>query len=213
MAVGAFVFTKAWNSYYEYYGEKTGGSRSDLNTVYETEAKGTVDLVLSNISDWGKIRGYQYVFEDFIENKPIQLIWGYGIQGYEFNTKMEYIESKDTEIMQLNSLTKSRSGLIKQFATSGILGFILFMTAVFIWYKQNDRKTTNKIDLIKTSLLKIYLPFSVLAAFLYPIEIGSIPLVSFAAIVSIYVKLSDYSRKRSNAKIALNDAKNQSLYF
>lgn len=191
MAVGAFGFLKAWNSYYEYYGEKTGGTRSDINAVYETEAKGTMNLILSNISDWGKIRGYQYVFEDFIENKPIQLIWGYGIQGYEYNTKMEYIESMDTEIMQLNNLTRSRSGLIKQFATSGLIGFILFIAAFYLWYKRNNQRIINDFDLISKSLLKIFLPFSLLAAFLYPIDITSIPLIAFAAIISIYLRLSD----------------------
>lgn len=213
MAVGAFVFTKAWNSYYEYYGEKTGGSRSDLNTVYETEAKGSVNLILSNISDWGKIRGYHYVFEDFIENEPIQLIWGYGIQGYEFNTKMGYIESKDTEIMRLNSLTKSRSGLIKQFATSGLVGFTFFIISIFLWYKQNNKKLINNYDLIKSSLLNIFLPFTLLAAFLYSIDTSSISLITFAAIISIYTKLSEYSRKRSNATIATNVViTNHSLY-
>lgn len=192
IAFGAFGFYKAWDAYYVHYGEKTGGSRTDFSAVYNYEAKESRDLILANIQDWGKLRGFQYIFEDFKANDPRQLIWGYGIQGYTFNNKMGYIESKDTQIMQLNNLTKSRSGLISTFATTGLIGFLLFTFTFSLWYNINNQKEKNNYDLVKNGLLKIYLPFSILAAFLYSIDITCIPLISFAAIISIYTKMSDH---------------------
>jgi hypothetical protein len=194
IAVGALGFVKAWNAYYVYYGEQTGGSRTDLNAVYENEAKGSADLILAGLGEWGKIKGFQYVTDDFIDNDPKQLIWGYGIQGFSYNGKAGFIQSKDTPAMQLNSLTKSSSGLITQFAESGLLGFILYFMTVLQWFNYNDKNVINNFDLIKISLLKIYLPFTLLAAFLYAIEITSIPVIAFAAIISIYARLSDYDR-------------------
>jgi hypothetical protein len=194
IAVGAFGFVKAWNAYYVYYGEQTGGSRTELSAVYENEGIESVNLVLDDIGEWGKIRGFLYVLEDFIDNDPKQLIWGYGIQGYNYNDKMGLIESKDTALMQLNNLTNSRSGLIGLFAKSGLVGFILFFMAIYQWFNYHKRKAINNFDLIKISLLKIYLPFTFLAAFLYAIDINSIPVIVFAAIISIYSRLSDYDR-------------------
>lgn len=197
LIVGALGFLKAWNSYYEYYGKMSGGPRTDINSVYEDEGKESLKLVLENIGDWGKIKGYQYIFHDFIKDDPIQLIWGYGVQGYDINGKMSYIEDQDVPIMQLNNLTKSRSGLITLFATSGLLGFVLFMSSVFLWFKQNSQKTKKIQNTVATSLLRIYLPFSLLAAFLYAMDITSIPLITFAAIISIYIRISD-SHKEYN---------------
>ncbi|WKK66463.1 hypothetical protein [Lutimonas zeaxanthinifaciens] len=193
IGLGGMGFFKAWNTYYEYFGAKTGGSRTNLSAVYENEARESQDLIITNISDWGKIRGFTYVTEDFIATDPKQLIWGYGIQGYKFNGKMGYIENKDTPLMQLNNLTKSRSGLIKQFAISGFLGFILLITSIIQWYRLNNKKNRNKFDLLKSSMLNIYVSFSLLAAFLYQIDITTIPIISFFAIIAIYTKLSDAS--------------------
>jgi hypothetical protein len=190
LSIGVFGFYKAWNTYYNYYGEKTGGSRTDVNSVYKNEAEESIILILANIGDWGKIKGYQNILEDFFQNDPIQLVWGYGLKGYEYSTKMGYIESLDTPLMKLNNLTRSRSGLIRQFATSGLLGFILFTTAIFLWQKICKPKIFNQYDLISISLLKIFLPFTFFSAFLYSIEFTSIPVIIFAATVSIYMKLS-----------------------
>ena len=192
MSIGAFGFFKAWNSYYEYYGKKTGGSRTDISSVYDNEAKESLSIVFANIGDWGKIKGFDNIFHDFIKNDPLQLIWGYGLQGYNFDGKMTYIEEKDTPLMQLDNLTRSRSGLISLFATSGLLGFILFLSAFYNWYRKNKTKVLTKHELISSNCLKIYFPFSLLAAFLYPIEFNSIPLITFSAIISIYIKQSEY---------------------
>jgi len=191
LSVGAYGFYLAWNTYYEYYGEKTGGTRTSVKAVFNNEAEGSFSIVWDHIGEWGKITAFKHIIADYIDHEPIQLIWGYGIQGYDFNGKMSYIESQDSPIMQLNNFTRSRSGLIRLFATSGFLGFVVFIIAVYLWFNQINRKTTNHFDLILTSILKIYLPFSLLAAFLYPVQITSIPLVIFAAIISIYTKLSD----------------------
>lgn len=193
--VGSLSFYIAWDTYYEYYGEKTGGSRVSLKSVYKNEAQFSSDLILENLTDWGKIRGFQYVFKDFIDSDISLLFWGYGVNGYNFNGKMGYIEQKGPPIMQLNNFTNSRSGLIKQFAVSGLLGILLFLISIFLWARFNNQKVRNKYDLIKNSLLKIYLPFTFIAAFLYSIELSSIPVIAFSAIISIYLKMSEFDRQ------------------
>lgn len=191
LLIAAFGFIKAWNSYYVYYGKETGSNRTDVGAVYNNEAKTSINIVWENIGNWGKMRGFQYIFNDFVENEPIQLIWGYGIQGYTINGKMGYIERQDHPVMQLNNLTRSRSGLITLFATNGLLGFGLFIISVSLWYKVINRWGTNQFEHILSGMLKIYLPFSILAAFLYPLAITSIPLIIFAALISIYMRISD----------------------
>ena len=192
--IGGIGFFYAWNTYYEYYSSQTeDSSRANLDDVYDSEVQTTIDVVSANISDWGKIKGFQYIFNDFIKNNPIQLIWGYGIQGFDYNGKMGFILSKDTPLMQTNSFTNSYSGLIRQFAFNGVVGFILYLAAIISWFKKCSDKISNNYNLIKNNLLNIYLPFSFLAAFLYALDFTSIPLVAFAAIISILIKISQYN--------------------
>lgn len=192
ITLGSFGFLSAWNAYYQYYSENSDTTRTDINAVYKNEGKESLNLICSNINDWGKIKGYQYIYEDFIDNDIKQLIWGYGMQGYDFNGKMGYIQTKDIPLMQLNNFTNSISGLTSQFAKSGLIGFILFVISVYFWFRHNCNKIENKFGILKNSLLKIYLPFTLLASFLYSIELSSIPVIVFASIISICVKLSNH---------------------
>lgn len=201
LLIGVLGFMKIWNQYYEYYGKETGGSRTSINAVYTNEVAGSIDIVFTNLWNWGKIKGFQNVFNDFIDNNPIQLIWGYGVQGYDINGKMGYIESLDVPIMQADNLTNSRSGLITLFATSGLVGFLVFFMSLIAWFKHLSRNLANQYGLIMSSTLKIFLPFSFFAAFLYPIQITSIPLITFAAIISIYYRLSNFVSNSNNASL------------
>jgi hypothetical protein len=196
MTVGvmAFLLFMGWQYYYEYQ-NKAGGAlnRSNFSEVYESEIKKSQELIVENIGDWGKIKGFSYVFNDFIESDPFEVFWGYSLLGYSFNNKMGYIESKDTPIMQLNNFTKSRSTFISQFAQSGVLGFTLFMLALYLWFKFNvNIQVMNPVDLVRISLVKIFLPFTMVAAFLYNITLSSITMVSFAAIISLLKQYSDF---------------------
>lgn len=195
ISTGIFGFSKAWSMYYKF--TEQSEDRVDLNDVYENEVTDTRNIILNNISNWGKIKGFQYVFEDFIENDPTQLIWGYGIQGYSADGKMSYIESKDNSFMASNNLTNSRSGLIKQFAISGLLGFILLVIAVIQWYNYSKQRAKGKSGLIKSSLLRIYLPFTILASFLYSVDITSIPVIVFATIISIYENMAQLNTNKT----------------
>ncbi|MDF2189180.1 hypothetical protein [Paraflavitalea sp. CAU 1676] len=192
--VMAFCLFIGWQYYYEYQNREGGAlNRSNFNEVYESEIKKSQELVLENIGDWGKIKGFSYVFTDFIESDPFEVFWGYSLQGYNFNGKMSYIESKDTPLMQLNNFTKSRSTFIVQFAQSGLLGFFVFLLALFLWYKFNVRsEPVNSIDMMRIALVKIFLPFTMVAAFVYNITLTSVTLICFSALVSLLKHYSDY---------------------
>ena len=76
---------------------------------------------------------------------------------------MGYIERKDTQLMQLNNATRSRSGLITHFAQSGILGFILLFSSIILWYKYNlKNNTSTDVALVLKVLLKIFLIYVIL---------------------------------------------------
>ncbi len=181
--IGFTIYT-GLNTYYEYYSQKARISkRANLSAVFQGEVTTSFDNVLNNISDWGKIRGFQYIFEDFLKT-PSQYIWGYGLQGYEFNGKMGYIENKDTPLMKFNNITRSRSGLITHFATTGIIGFSLLILSFVYWFKWNYR-ANNKFYILDNTFLKAGLLFSVFASFLYPITVTTIPVIIFSAIISI----------------------------
>jgi hypothetical protein len=187
---------KGWDYYYSYWSEvenvRVGKSKQDLQSVYEGTVMPSQMVVLQNLPQWGKIQGYRYVFEDYLASDVTGIIWGYGIQGYAYNGKGGYIQNKDIPIMRLSNFTNSTSALISQFAQSGLVGFIFFIISIFFWYKYNARsKGNNKIDLIWNGLLKIFLLFSLLAAFLYPITIISITLVSFSGLVAILKRLAE----------------------
>lgn len=192
-ATMAFCLFLGWNFYYEYQNREGGAlNRSNFNEVYEAEIKKSQELIMENIGDWGKIKGFSYVFRDFVESDPLGVFWGYSLQGYNYNGKMSYIESMDTPIMQLNNFTRSRSTFIVQFAQSGLIGFFLFLLGLFLWYKFNSRtQPVNDIDLVRIGMVKIFLPFTMVAAFLYNITLTSVTLVSFSAIISLLKHYSD----------------------
>ncbi len=193
MAIGAFGFYVALDYYYHYFAEKRkSNTRAGISAVYNNMVKESNQTIINNLGDWGKIRGYQYICEDFIKNDLRQLIWGYGLKGYTYNGKRYYIESLDTQAMKLNNFTRSRSGLITTFAKTGVIGFFLYCLAFIQWYKYNTTAIQIQVrqEIISMSLLKIFLGFSVLASFLYGITFDSIPLVIFASIVSIFSSLS-----------------------
>lgn len=199
-SIFSFGFFKAWNAYYEYTGKTTESQRTDVKTVYQNEALESLNTIWDNIQDWGKIKGFEYIFDDFVQNNPFQLIWGYGLQGFDFNGKGAYIQSKDTPLMQLNNLTNSTSGLITQFAVSGFIGFIFFIAAIFFWFFKNLTASKNKFGVIKNEMLIIYFPFSIFAMFIYGNNLNSIPIIICVVIISIYDKLS----KSMNSNLILN---------
>ena len=199
--MGLVLFT-AWDFYYSYQ-NKAGGteSRGSFNDVYESEIKASRQLIIDNIDDWGKIKGFSYVMDDFKTSGPFDMFWGYGLMGYSFNGKMSLIESKDTPLMQLNNFTRSRSTLIIQFATCGFLGFALFIMAMYQWYRYNIAgKDRNRIDIVQKSLVKIFLPFTLLATFIYDMPITTITVVTFAAITAVLKNYSE-SIKQHNINI------------
>lgn len=190
------IFISLWNSYYQYTSTKSQESRNGILMVYKNEGKESIENVSNFFSSWGKISGFKYVIEDFIKSDKMCLIFGYGIQGYD--NKIYKILEKDTEIMQLNNLTNSNSGLISLLATNGILGFIFITLGFTAWYKYNITIITSGIELIKNSLLSYYALFVFLIAFLYPLDLSSIPIISFSCLISIMVRLSKINRIKSN---------------
>jgi hypothetical protein len=173
-----------------------------LNNYYNNNLSGTEDakeivtkssnIVINKWTEWGKIRGFQYVYDDFIEEGNLEVIWGYGLESYKYNGKMGYIERKDTQLMQLNNATRSRSGLITHFAQSGILGFILLFSSIILWYKYNlKNNTSTDVALVLKVLLKIFLFFSFFVSFLYALDFSTMVILCFFAIVAI---LKNYSR-------------------
>jgi hypothetical protein len=98
--------------------------------------------------------------------------------------------------MQLNNFTRSRSTFIIQFAQSGVAGFLIFLVSLWLWYNFNTKAASvNQVDLIRISMVKIFLPFTLVAAFLYNMSLTSVTLVSFAAIVSLLKQCSDNIEK------------------
>jgi hypothetical protein len=185
---------KGWDYYYQYQSTANRGvkTRQDLQSVYNGMVVESQMAVLQNLYQWGKIQGYRYVFEDYMASDVSGIIWGYGIQGYSYNAKGAYIQKKDPPLMRLNNFTNSTSALISQFAQSGLVGFIFFIISIFYWYKYNARRKGNhKLDLIGNGLLKIFLLFSLIAAFLYPVSITSIVIISFSGLVAILKRLSE----------------------
>ena len=185
-------FISVWNEYYKYSGIQTG--RTDLNSVYEDEAKASVSIILENLEDWGKIKGFKYVFDDFVETNPLQLIWGYGIQGFDYNGKFGLLQRKDAPLMRSSNLTNSSSGLITQFAVSGFVGFFLWLITFLVWFYSVKGRVSNIFDFIKRALLFIFFPFSFFAFFIYGIGMMSIPLTTFATIISIYIRFSEINK-------------------
>jgi hypothetical protein len=198
----AFGLLIAWNIYYENTNSKYGnGERGDIQAVYKNEVSVSFNAITEHWTEWGKIQGFRYVFDDFL-NDPIQIIGGYGLQGYDYNGKMKYIESQDTPIMQSDDSTRSRSGMIGLFASTGLVGICLIFLSLFDWYRfnlswsdLNSKEQKDKgIILLTMSMVKIFSFFSLLLAFLYSFDLTSIPIISFAGLVAVlqgYSQLTD----------------------
>lgn len=190
--IGVGLF-QCLNLYYQYQ-NKAGGvsTRGSLSDVYTGEVQTSQNVVLDNIGDWGKIQGFRYVYNDFIKEDPFEVILGYSLLGYSFNGKMGMIERKDTPIMQLNNFTRSRSSLITHFAQSGVAGFTLLLSTLFVWSRYNKKRgQLNEIDLVVNALLKIFLPFTLFAAFIYDISITAPAVIGFAALIGVLKRYAD----------------------
>jgi hypothetical protein len=188
-----------WNGYYIYYTQNTiESNRGNLNDVYQNYFVQSKDQVLNNILDWGKIQGFRYVFDDFKKEGIVDILFGYGIQGYKYNDKMSLIESKDTPLMQVNNFTNSRSGLIGQFATTGVIGFLLFVYIFIKWYKINidNLSINNNVVLVNNGLLIVFSLFTFITAFLYSMFIINVPIVSFGGLVGLLGNYAGYSKRK-----------------
>jgi len=190
--MGGIVFLSLISLYYEYQ-SKQGGvtTRTDVSAVYDNEVKESRNLLIENIGDWGKIKGFNSIYSDFLDDDIIQVFIGYGLQGYNYNGKMSFIESMDIPLMKLNNLTNSRSALITQFAQSGILGFLILLISLYYWYKFNMyREPKSRLELAINCFLKIFLIFTFISAFVYSISFISIVFVSFSAIIAVLKRFS-----------------------
>ncbi|MDP3150333.1 MAG: hypothetical protein Q8N83_14520 [Ignavibacteria bacterium] len=174
-----------WDKYYKSFDtSERGAGAAKVVEIMQTSG----NIVFDNISYWGKIRGFQYIYTDFLEEDYLNLIWGYGLDGYHFNGKMSQIENMDNPIMRLDNSTRSRSGLITNFAQSGIIGFLLLLLTFYSWYKFNvNIKINNKIDVVRKAMVKIFLLFTLLLAFLYSLSITTVVFITFIALVGILV--------------------------
>ena len=200
MSVIGFALYSGWNYYYETYytNESSVGAIDAINTIQNS---GTV--VLTNIPYWGKFRGFQYVYEDFIKEDYLNLVLGYGLDGYTFNGKMGYIENMDVPFMQLDNITRSRSGFITYFAECGFIGFIFMFLSIFLWYKYNVKiKAYNEGDIVRKALIKIIFPFYAVLFFLYLFSITTVEFIAFIALIAILV---NYSKLIETNKNILNE--------
>jgi|GEM_PF-1086025 len=205
MGYGLFEGLDYYYHYISIAGNRGGSSSSGLQAVYEKQIMPSQTTVLKYLPQWGKIQGFRYVFEDYLDSDITGIIWGYGIQGYSYNEKEYNILKKDFPLMRLSNFTNSRSGLISQFAQSGLVGFIFIIVSIFYWYKYNVRRNrNNKLDVIGNGLLKIFLLFSLLAAFLYSLTITWITIISFSGLIAILKLLSE---KQEEVTIDSNDDK------
>lgn len=188
---------KGWNFYYEYSSKGSiAGGRSNLDEVYNNEINESSNFILADWRDWGKINGFRYVFNDFINEGNADLFLGYGVQGYTYNGKYGYILSKDTPLMQMNTITNSASGLISDFAILGLMGFSLLILSFFLWYLYiNKNKYFNQTSFVCYSLVNIYLIFSIIAAFLYPISLIGITNISFCGLATILKNYGEYYKR------------------
>ena len=196
-----FGLFKGWDHYYKYISD-SGGDKSmrGLQNVYEKQILSKKTL-FEYLPQWGKIQGFRSVFEDFMESDLLGIIWGYGIQGFSYNEKGNYILNKDTPIMRINNFTNSRYSLIDQFAQSGLIGFTLFFISILFWYKYNIIiEKFDRISMINNCLLKFGTFFTFLAAFLYSISITSIVVIAFAGVIASLKNYSTINKNPNNQK-------------
>jgi hypothetical protein len=201
--ITSIIMLILWNGYYQYYTKNTSNSdRDNINSVYKNYMEYSKDQVINNISDWGKIKGFTYIYNDFLKEGIVDLLFGYGIQGYNYNDKMSFIESKDTPLMQINNFTNSRSGLIKQFATTGLLGFIFFIFILIRWHKINTDKYSmnNNAVYIKNGLINVFSPFAIISAFIYSISFISITIICFGGLIGLIGNYSEYLKRNKDLK-------------
>lgn len=185
--LGIIFIIFASDQYYKYQNYEKKSTRPDLQTVIEREIAPSLEGVVKNWKDWGKIRGFSYIAQDFIHQDIGKFLVGYGPQGYTLNGKMGFIWSKDTHLMSKNNFLNSNSGLITVFATLGTLGFLSYIASIFNWYSYNNGSYCKKTNNLKSIFVPVSFFLFLITSFLYSVNVESIPLVLY----SILAVMSD----------------------
>ncbi len=123
-------------------------------TGVDVQLSESFNVIINNIGDWGKIAGFKYISEDWLQSgNSINFLIGYGKGNFEYYNNSGRIESMDTPFMQLNNITRSRSAFIKIFGTFGVPGlFFLLWLFIILWKDIRKRKFNNILGMsFKTS--------------------------------------------------------------
>jgi len=176
-----FVFINGLNFYYKsnnlYYAGK-----SPLEYTWRS-----IDRIVKHLPEWGKIRGFGYITNDFLNEDPLEVLFGYGTDRYSLNNKMGFIESHDTKMMKYNNITRSRSSLIYMYARFGLIAFVAaFITFYYYFQFIKSKYLASPYGFSLKLILKPMFLCSLLLAFLYnSISPGAISLISFFILVNL----------------------------
>lgn len=127
-----------------------------------------IQVILEDIYEWGKIRGFVEVSNLLLEEGPSKVLFGIGRGNYVSEGYRNMVESMDIQVMQRSNITRSRSTFITMYAEQGITGVLILigMIAIIRGKLIKLKARTNIGRAMKISLLAT-LYGSVLFMFLY----------------------------------------------
>ena len=122
-----FLFYRSVDYYYSNYLARSAGAPTD-------RAENSFNLVRDNFNEWGKIAGFGYLTEEYLQTDPVRIVLGYG-QG---NFSPDHLYSRDTPTMQADNSLRSKSSFIKIYGEFGAIGLFFFTS--FLLFIRKDIK-------------------------------------------------------------------------
>ncbi|MCK5134016.1 MAG: hypothetical protein KAR40_17940 [Candidatus Sabulitectum sp.] len=169
------------NAYYMQF--NTVGVEAPKENIFSS-----VQNIISNFNEWGKIKGFATLYNDFISQSGLTLLIGDNISIFDANSS---VLLADVSIMSSNNLTNSISAWISLFARGGLLGLGLIIWFYYLLFSAlRKRKYFSTIGYCFSKSGQIMLVSSILTMFIYyGVTFGDLPFTLIIMLFALVVRI------------------------
>ena len=141
---------------------------TDYGSASEEKVDSSLEVLLDNFSEWGKIKGYSTLTSMNLETDWVMIFIGNGREKWMSHGIRNKIEEHDISSMSYNNILNSRSAILRLYSDLGLAGILLHFLLFWILISQSFRSTSfydSKNRLGNTN--KIFTLYAVLASVIY----------------------------------------------
>lgn len=197
-----FLFSYvALKNYYEKGYTASDANRFEKITQLVTRS---VNLVFTNFSDWGKIKGFKHAYILQKRQSSYHLVFGSGLGGYTFENQGIHLRQKTNHKFSIkgffNNFVDSNSTLIILMIDLGMIGFsILILINGFVYFKFGNLGYPNDFYNIVKVLIKPLIFGVLLYSFIHrAFSIETLTNFLIWILLALSIKLAETENKTQN---------------